>query len=400
MRAFLAATALIISNIASASVRADLEGLYPEQSGSTLQTRIDHLESPKDFFRSFTPYFHLHLRRDLFQKPPWNQLGNETTWCLGDPHPENFGALLSEKGLAFYGPNDLDDAHPCPTAADLFRFLTGWRLWVGDGGSEELLATYFQARRTGQPLSTPLSVRSLLRESEWRGRAPRRQWYHAELGVLRRRSDVIPVPSPFDRELAQTTLKVLEGKGRVIQVAERLRLDGGSGGVKRFLALVQVQSGPLILEFKEVTRPAVFPWGMPLLDPFTRVQSAWDWTQKETGTPYHRTVSLFGRPFFTRPLWDGHLDFDLDEMSGQQHREIAHFQASLLGVLHRRSPIPSSGGNMALIPARAWAQAADDLAIEITRAYNELRGPISFIEGGQRSNNLRSSFSKNPYKGL
>lgn len=372
--------ALCLQVPAQADIRQDLSRLYPEQSQDTLSKRIARVKSAPDFFRSFTPYFHYRLSNGLFQTSPWNQVRNQIGWCLGDPHPENFGTLLSEKGQAFYGPNDIDDAHPCPQAADILRFLTGWNLWVGEGATEELLATYMKARKSSQSFPIPPTIALLLRESEIRGRLPRLKWYHPNLHILRRRSDVIAVPSPFDREVAQAAIQILKGKGQVIQVAERVRLDGGSGGVKRFLVLVNYADNPLLLEFKEIVRPATFPWGIPLWDPFLRIKTAWDWEQKSTKTPFHETTSLFGRPFHTRPLWEGEMDFDLDQLTGLQKREVAHFQASLLGALHRNSPI-RVGGNIDLIPAAVWSKAVSVLAQEMTRAYDELRGPIERYSG-------------------
>lgn len=363
-------------SVSFADLRQDLARLYPEQTSDTLQKRIDQIESPQEFFRAFTPYFHFRLVQGPFRSAPWNPLRQRVAWCLGDPHPENFGAVIGKNGRAQYLPNDIDDVHPCPLAADLLRFLVGWNLWGGEGGTEELLATYLSVRRSGRVPLPPQVIALLLRESEFRGQRASLKWYHPDLRVLRRRSDLSAIPSPFDRDVAQVATEVLEGQGRVLQVAERIRLEGGSGGVKRFLALMDRGSeGPLLLEFKEIVRPSTFPWGVPLVDPFLRIQTAWTMLRNENLTDFEKTVTLFNRPFYTRPLWEGSIDLNLSNLSSLQLREVAHYQAALLASFHRSSQ-PEFPIDFDSIPPQVWARTVSQMSDEIQRAYLELRGPM------------------------
>ncbi|MBX3032496.1 MAG: DUF2252 family protein [Bdellovibrionaceae bacterium] len=365
--------------LCQAGVRQDLAALYPEQSSATLEQRIALLNSPNDFFRAFGPYFYLRAKKNLLNVEPWKSLKGHQGWCAGDAHPKNFGVLLSERNQPLYSINDVDDSNPCPVIADVLRFLTGWGLIVGDDLSTAWLPPYL-AGLEGRPLQPPAIVRQLMEKGRERGLAPKSKWVDPKTGAFRPLDELSPVNGPLAVEISQQAQRIAGPGWEILELRERLRMEGGSGGLKRFLILLKgpknvLKRQPLLLEFKEIApRPATAVLDVPRLDPQARISHAWKWEQGPSVTRWHRFARIAGHLMMSRPLWDGNVDIDVEKMSFSERQGLALYQASLLGWLHRQGAVPADfADDLRQVPTEAWTKSLHLLVREMNAAYTEVR---------------------------
>src|SRR4051812_25509910 len=84
--------------------------------------RVFYANSTAHFFTAFGEYYYLLLDANRSQLTTVAALDQTGGWCVGDAHPENFGALILKNGHSIFTINDMDDAGPCPLVMDLLRF--------------------------------------------------------------------------------------------------------------------------------------------------------------------------------------------------------------------------------------------------------------------------------------
>lgn len=357
-----------------AGVREDLRHLYPEQSPGVLEGRIAQMENPDDFFRAFGPYFHAAVRGDILTQNPFRAFAGQTTWCAGDAHPENFGILLDLSGRGYFLLNDLDDNGPCPVVADLLRFLTGVALKSqSDVLTEPLLKSYF-AGWNGSSVPVPNAIRGLIREGMGKGLVPKSSWIDKKTGMLKANHKELRTVPPAIQNDITSWLSGLSAELRLLDLRERVKLDGGSGGLVRYLALLGRGRDRVLLEFKQLSRPSTFVYGLAAPDPARRVATGWAWAQGPVRSGWNQFATVGGLSFFTRLVWDGNLNLDLKDFAVNDQAEIALYEAALLGQLHRSAVATESRATNPLeaVPASAWQAAVAQMVVRMQRAFAEL----------------------------
>lgn len=362
--------------LVSAGVRHDLELLYPDQSSQVMDQRISLIKSKEDFFRSFTPYFYLRVRENLAKENIWSGLVGEQAWCAGDPHPANYGALWTPKGNSIFTINDVDDANPCPVFVDVFRFLTGWSLVDKDVPLPLLLKAYFAGLQSSNLPANPPAIQQLIAQSQRQGPEASSKWLNRK-GEFKDSAELVKVKPNLEKEIRAQAQLLAGPQWQIVDFRERLRFEGGSGGLKRFLTLMRrdslVPPQFILLEMKEISRPGTFPLNVPRLDPMTRILQALQWEQRPALTSWQKGVSLFGRPFQTRLLIDGNIGIKPDHFSKSDRLAIALNEAALLGVLHRTGGASKNYATKATaIPPEAWQQATTKLRDDIEDAFKKI----------------------------
>lgn len=375
-RVFLSILALIPA-VALAGVHRDLQMLYPDQSAQVLELRISNIHSKDDFFRSFIPYFYLRVRENFKNVRDWNDLINEQAWCAGDPHPANFGVLWTPNQSSIFTINDVDDANPCPIFVDVFRFLTGWSLVERDLSMSQLLNAYFSGLQSARNPGIPLPLQQMLAKSQQLGPLASKKWLDPK-GKFKDSPELIDVKPTLGAEIRAQASNLGNNQWDVIDLKERLRFEGGSGGLKRFLVLMKrnslVPPQFLLLEMKEISRPGTFPLNVPRLDPRSRILQALQWEQRPALTAWNQGVTLVGRPFHTRLLMDGNLGLKLDSFNKSDRAAIALHEAALLGRLHRTGGASANYlKKVTAVPPEAWEKAVKVLRDDIDDAWKKIR---------------------------
>ena len=141
---------------------------HPPISNETKPLWLNNADSFYKFYRSFVPLFYKILaeaRDQNIQK--FKPLSEHKGWVVGDPHPANFGAMLTnqtfKKESVMYTANDSDDGFgDSPLYIDFLRFLTGVRI-IGSNPVNKILKAYLQGLKGKGLGKQPREVRSCLK---------------------------------------------------------------------------------------------------------------------------------------------------------------------------------------------------------------------------------------------
>lgn len=362
------------ASFASADVRRTLSSLYPDLPPGVLEQRIANVRTSEEFFRHFVAYFHLAVRQQVFARPEFQDLAKINGWCAGDPHTENFGALIALSGRAFFLMNDKDDAGPCPLTSDVLRMLVSWRFVWDKFPSGEIVSAY-QAGLLGRaPPEVPSYVQSLLKHGERRGLRPDSRWIDLDKMKFRKDDELREVSPSVEEALANGLSIEIRRDWKVLDVRQRFKIGGGSGGRFRYLLLLERRKDEHVLvEYKEITRPATFVYDPPPVPPQQRILDALRWEAQPVVGFWDRVTTIFNRPFFLRPLWDGQNDVVEKDLGRSDIIPVARYEAFLIGDLHRRS-----AGASALTPRilnfdiNLWEKAAQILLQAENDAFGEI----------------------------
>jgi hypothetical protein len=246
------------------------------------------LDTPLMFLRAYPAAFHADLKRLPEAAFPGTQ-----GICVGDAHPDNFGYLSVDKKKggtkAIYAFNDLDDSGYCLASIDALRYFTAFRLVFDEGQLAESLdeyATYALAKDPVDPAKAAATALSDKDEPDFaKVRAKNVKKYTDEAQTaLVFGSELEPVGEAISK-----TVRALIGASvkRVLEVGRRPREAGGSGGLLRYWALVELAEGDTtILELKQAATPAVdFGYSSPKLSGPPRLvqlkQALWGVTEAD-----------------------------------------------------------------------------------------------------------------------
>ncbi|MCU0653839.1 MAG: DUF2252 family protein [Polyangiaceae bacterium] len=291
-------------------------------------------DSPLRFFRSFPQAYYLDLT--CFQE---DHVPGRVLWCFGDLHPENFGYLTFKQGLRYVF-NDLDDSGPGLVALDALRYFTALQLTNNDRHETNELIDFYRdvmrdpSRGTRLPASMapdPIA----LREKELRRYVTQEGLFllggDSRLGNLAEEEGKVLLHA-FSQHPWLSTLKPLD-------LAERDRPHGGSGGLRRFWVLVRQpperDEAFDILEFKELTKAAI-TWGRQFTLLEDRVEHAKREVWRGLDTQDHETIILGRSEFLVRSRL-GRSSFDIDDLKKKERRAVFEAQISLMAAHHRRA---------------------------------------------------------------
>lgn len=281
------------------------------------------------FFRAFPAGFH----KDLKQAPASRQLGRQTM-CAGDAHPGNFGfQRLGGKTRFVY--NDFDDSGYCPVSYDAVRYFAALRIFFDDDElNDEILEAYVDAVKDSSRAMT--LDEDLL--PDWSDvRAKGLETYTAGKQFLL--VEDLRAPSKAVRTAvtgAAAKVAWLAG-AQVLDVVEIDRRSGGSGGLDRYWALLQLGDKRTIVEFKEAAKPGaeygVHAKKLPSASRLAVLQAQlWGYAKPDALA----TVGMFSKSFIVRDrLLRKSLDVLQLKRSDRDH--VLQVQAAVLADMHREA---------------------------------------------------------------
>lgn len=320
--------------------------------------KLDVADDAFHFLRSYVDYYYLLAQANRAQLPTLNALADVGGWCVGDPHPENFGVLIQEDDSSIFTINDIDDAGPCPLAWDLSRFLVASTLYDSSLDIADLLKAYRHGLE-GKTDDQPDVVSEMFDDSSKKGERPEKSRVDAN-GLLIRSSQSREVDSAVLAQLTTAYKTLFPRHADLVDVMETSKVGGGSGGLRRYELLVKDANGLVNLEMKEEVRPSVYPVAKtPLPDFSTRINQTLLIEQGPSHSAYLSTFVIDGREMISRPRFAGNVGAALDKNSGKENRALILYEAFILGRIHARSVDGSSWS------ARVKAADEDALGREI-----------------------------------
>lgn len=252
--------------------------------------------------------------------------------CHGDPKFDNFGWQIVD-GAGAFGVNDFDDSDNCPAAADALRDLLATDLWFADPALDELALQAYVATvidpaaavavdPTTEPVWTDVRAKGLMKDTS-NGKLVLGGEVQAALPAeVTAVTDLIA----HDPRLAMP----------VLDVARDVRTTGGSAGLRRFWALVDLGGGTrTILELKEEGKPATqFGAHATSIDPAMRLEVLKPYWWHATDAGDHFDVSFLGARFLVRDRLT-RVNPKPTKLTAAQIANVIQAEASQLGLRHR-----------------------------------------------------------------
>ncbi len=308
----------------------------PQYSFDT--TKLAVAKSPLKFMRSYVDYFYLLLMDNKNSFLAVRELQSVQGWCVGDAHPENFGALLLQDGTSIFTMNDLDDGGPCPVGFDYLRLLVSANLAVKDLSIESFRAAYLKGLR-GEGLPAPDAVTDLLNKSAKKGKKSSAK--KIKDNKIVRDSEMIEVSEQEKQDVASAMTglgHLLAPRAKLLDVVASRKVGGGSGGLLRYEVLIDKAGEKIHLELKEQVRPAIYPVSVGNIpEVVQRISKGVDYTQGSEASRFYLGLKVAGREMLMRPLFSGNTGLEIDEFSAETARQIVYFEAFTLGQIHARS---------------------------------------------------------------
>ncbi len=331
---FLALLILISVNCFATPVEtiSRLQKLYPSQSREFLEQRLNSATTTFDRLRDFPPYFYEAIDRTL-------KLPERKGFCAGDPHYENFGFLFAP--TPFFTINDLDDSAPCNLNADALRLLVGDRLIFPDLDIQKWIKNY-EAGVAGGNRELPEELKTLLQTSRERGNELPKKFLRA----WEARSCTDDLKPATDGETQY--LKTLSRNGTLVFACTRTKLTGGSAGLRRLIGFY-LSPEVRVIEYKPLVTPAPL-YGQMIS--YSERNSQYSLALKYflRDLPEYFAVKIGNHLHQRRPLIAGNVAVELKD---GKKREIAYYQAFVLGQLHK--------GNASFLKELDWKNYSDAL---------------------------------------
>jgi hypothetical protein len=300
------------------------------------------------FYRSFVDLFYLVYKKNASNLSTVQSLALINGWCAGDAHLENFGALLRDNRSAIFTMNDIDDAGPCPVILDFYRLIVSTYLneasasGFNSNSSNINLNKIIEAYANGLKnvkVETPNVIKNIIDKAQLNGFKPN------ESKVL----DEKIIRDEHSVELTliekKQILDSLRAKGKtyapnlkLLDAIATSKQSGGSTGLLRYEVLLNDGGSILLLEFKEIVRPAIYPVSSTLPQMSERITKGIEYTQGATGSSaYYSFATINDKEMLIRPRFSGNLNIKLEKLSKNEINELTIFEAYTLGQIHARS---------------------------------------------------------------
>lgn len=301
-------------------------------------TKLAVAESPLKFLRSYVDYFYLLLMDNKNSFLSLNDWQSVQGWCVGDAHPENFGAVLLQDGTSIFTMNDLDDGGLCPVGLDFLRLAVSSNLALKDISIESFRAVYLKGLR-GETYPMPDAVSELLIKSAKKGQGSSSK--KIKDNKIVRDSETIEVSEKEKQGIALALTQLgylLAPRAKLLDVVASRKTGGGSGGLIRYEVLIDKAGEKLHLELKQQVRPAIYPVLLgDIPEVGQRISKGVLYTQGSGSSRFYVGLNVEGREMLMRPLFSGNKGLEIAEYPEAAARQIVYFEAYTLGQIHARS---------------------------------------------------------------
>lgn len=320
-----------------------LKSLSPQLDDQQVAAKIAAAKDSFQLYRSFVPAY-----CDLFKPaaeavPALKNLKSQTGWIFGDVHPENFGEILSDEGKAIFTMNDMDDGARGPLVADLVRFLGAVNLYDREIDLTPLVKVYRKGL-ANEDVAKPKLLKALKMDAESAGQVPGKKLYDKGTKILVRSEDTAEVNAQIRNEIVQAIGKAFGDSAEVRDVLMLKRTEGGSGGLKRYEALVRMdkKSGTekhhVVVEFKQMIDASIARFTeIPQPSVTERVRLGLKYAQGGSPSRFYSVQKIGNDEMLLRPRFAGNRGVTLSELDSGDAKELILYEAGLLGQLHRGS---------------------------------------------------------------
>lgn len=382
---------------AESGILKSLPLLYPSLSIGRINQKTQLADTPLKFFRAFPALFYTQLQGLLQQAqsnralfPLLNKLEPFPGWCVGDAHIENFGTLIDSNNEAFFSFNDLDDGGPCQPYQDLLRLIVSIKLAGIEVSSQNLLDAYKAGLDNKISDAHYLAVLNpLLQEARKGGMRPSKSslQHDGKSFSLVPQPNWVPTDAELLRQVSEAIRPVFEDKATILSLFQEIRMQGGSGGLLRLRALVQIGDHLIPLEFKEISPPAIAGVARVAVPPApTRFKLSLELQQGPHHSSLYRVLTVAGREILMRPRWAGNDGVDVATFSQSDKIALARSEAFILGQIHSRSLVDLSGYQ------KAVAQVSPNEVDSITTRLYQATGS-AFLGAYEQTTRLPLTYS-------
>lgn len=339
------------------------------------KAKLAAAEDSFHFLRSYVDYFYLLVKANRGSLQAVSAADGVQGWCVGDAHPENFGALIRNDGRSLFTMNDVDDSGPCPVVLDLYRLMASSRLYDQNTKLDKLVKAYADGLQ-GQAYEVPAPVTDMLAKSQKKGTAPDPKKVSGSRLV--RGGNMYELNSG---ELAQLKTALasaggLSPRAKLLDAVSTSKIGGGSGGLLRYEVLLDNGGALLHLEFKEEITPSIYPVAAGQI-PSTpqRVSTTIRMDQGAGSSAFYSVVTMSGKYMFVRPRFDGNVGMSLAKQNDKDNKDIILYEAYILGRIHARS-VGSAGSwarQVQNIPSSAWENDVALMTQQFDQKFSQLK---------------------------
>ncbi|MCB9061568.1 MAG: DUF2252 family protein [Halobacteriovoraceae bacterium] len=331
------------------SVREQIIELYPHLDKEFLNKKIDLIQNPFYFFRSFVADYYVNFaKKYLLNRDDLFLLNNFVALATGDPHVENFGTIIGIKGDGAFTMNDPDDSGLIPIYLDYVRLLASLYLYTNDL-NEEVFSSMFYSYVKGlknSPRKYSQKIRKILKKSSKMGRsAALDEFKNNELIRSIIDGEVESLADNEDQSFKDAIEIIFESKIKIYDSLKYINKSGGSGGLYRYRFLVEInQKTPndfqmdklQIIEFKAIGPSGAEFITNTILNPLYRIDLTLRLEHFENN-PFFGSISVNNQNFYFRPRWEGNKKINLTKFKNKDLIDIVSDEFYMLGKIHRQS---------------------------------------------------------------
>jgi hypothetical protein len=345
-----------------------LRELSPDITVPQIRTKLDcTLEVPDSLFRflrAFVAYYHYQYcnNRTTFASILGEKYHAIEGYCVGDAHPENFGILVNSTNEIHFSMNDLDDSGRGYIAADALRFFTACMIGVSSVDLSAVVEAY-TAGVLGGSAPECKAVQKMLKDAakEFENGAPLPKLKKIELSKKKGHikglvaDPNIPALSADEKTQFEQAFVAAYCPSRgldkddVFDAVAEERLQGGSGGLLRFLTVGRAKGKEneediMLIEFKQIARPGIFPYHLEDRPANLRLAQTMSYEVAGGYHPWYKVrmpsatdIGFLAVPYLMRPRFDALEGIDLTKVEASDLASIVMFEAFTLGCIHRNS---------------------------------------------------------------
>lgn len=309
---------------------------YPDQDTQKILLRFQNAKDKHKFMRAFIPYYYKEAFDVKEALPVYQKLKAHKGQMIGDAHVENFGFIVSNKGVPKFTFNDYDDVAEAPVFLDVLRHYQS-ASYMTDSKKKKLIEAY---KMGVLGIKRPYS--SYIQKLEVK----------AKKGGFTTKADILETPhgpkfaskdepnfglTAKEKTSVEKVFKDKFGtKIKLHDVYRTMKESGGSAFGTRYHALVELNGQIQFIELKQVMEGGVVAWTKKTNDS-KRVKSS---MQTFLGDDFDQrldVVNVGKDPYQLRFKSKGNVSIDFAELSEKQMDQVIQDEIYLIGQLHRTS---------------------------------------------------------------